>query len=131
MNLDSTLDVFINWQTIILCLSIYLISFIIKTVIETIIPTALTNKYYKAIFVTLSPIFYGVFLGYFAHMFPWPIASITDSAIARCLYGAVCGMSSGWVYSAVRTWVKAKEASLKSPIEELPVVPIPVNPIKV
>ncbi len=98
-------NVFLNANTALLCLGVYLITFAVRQVIEVTWKAALANKYYTELFLQLGPVGNGAILGVFAKKFPWP-ALVSDSLSARMMYGAVCGMACGWVYARFRSWFK-------------------------
>lgn len=122
MDLNTIFATFVNWQTLLLCLGICVITFVIRTIVETFWVDAKTNRFWRELFLPLGAICNGALIGAFAHMFPWPIAGISESLIAKLFYGAVCGMASGTVYSRFKSWLKSGNTSSsdQSPVEEPP-----------
>lgn len=109
MNDNNLFSVFVNWNTMMLCLGIYLTTYAIRTVTEALWKGAKTNKAWNEIFLPLGPIGTGMLFGLAAQKFPLPLP-IADSVMAKMIYGALCGLSSAWVYSRFRSWVRATEA---------------------
>lgn len=107
MDFSTIFDTFINWQTAVLCLGIALTMMVVRTLVEIFWVNAKKNIYYAELFLGLGPILLGTIIGAFAHMFPWPVPGISVSLVARCMYGGICGMASGWVYGRFKSWVKA------------------------
>lgn len=104
MSMDSVVDLFFNLPTLIMCLGIYLITYLIRTIIETYWENSKDNKFWNHIFLPLGAICNGMIIGYFAKLFPWPMA-IGASATGRVMFGGIAGMMSGFVYNRVKAWV--------------------------
>lgn len=116
MDFDQAFQVFMSWQTAVLCLGIYVITYVIRTVLEFSFPNVKNSKWWTELFLPLGPIGTGALLGAFAVKFPWPV--IIDGAVqaelsARLMYGMICGLTSGWAYNRLRSWMKATEAGEK------------------
>lgn len=93
---------FVNWQTILICLGCYLITYMIRTVVESIWISIKGNRFWNEIFLPLGPIVNGGLMA--LAIYPAPL---TNSLLAKILYGGVCGLFSGYVYSRVRSWVSS------------------------
>ncbi len=106
MDFDSVFSVFLNWQTIVLCLSIYIITYIIRTIVENISDKIKNSRYWTEIFLPLIPIVSGAIVGLIPVMFPWPL-NIGDFVFAKAMYGAICGLFSGWVYNRIKAWLSS------------------------
>jgi len=105
--MDSFAEVFLSTQTLLLCLGVYMVTFVIRRVIESVWPWIMSNHYWKELFVPIAPIVNGAVLG-FVKSFAWPDV-VSQSLVARILYGATCGLFSGWAYNRVRSFLKSKE----------------------
>lgn len=127
--LDKGLEVFANWQTLMLGLSIYVMSFGTRRVVETGWVGAKKNKWWTEVLLPMTPIGCGVLLAFIAQQFPWPLP-VNGSFSARAMYGVFCGMSCGWLYSRVRGYVNAGKAEKaeKSGMEKPPSIPPPSEP---
>jgi len=123
MDFDQAFQVFMSWQTAVLCLGIYVITYVIRTVVEFALPNARKSKWWTELFLPLGPIGTGAILAILAVKFPWPV--IVEGAAhaalsARLMYGMICGLASGWAYNRLRSWMKATEAGEKP---DLPFTP--------
>jgi len=102
---DQVFEVLVNWQTMLLCLGVYMITYFLRTLIQGFWKRALKNRLYKEIFLPLSPIVTGVTLAAFSDSYPWPMA-LAETNSGMLIYGGVCGLLSGWVYQRLRTTLK-------------------------
>jgi hypothetical protein len=105
VNWDSIFEVFICWQTAVLCLGVFLITFAIRRPIEVGWTGAKKNKWWNEVALPLAPIVIGALLGALSKKFPWP-TPVSGSGWARAMYGATCGLSCGWVYTRFRSIIK-------------------------
>ncbi len=105
MDLDKMFEVFASWQTMFLCLSVFLLVFGIRRIVETAAPVVKTNKWWNEVSLPLLPLIVGMVMGLLAKSFPWPVV-IGTSLWARGMYGAICGLASGWVYTRFRSIMK-------------------------
>lgn len=126
MNDSDLFKVFVNWNTALLCLGIYLLTHVIRTVVETLWKGAKANRFWKEIFLPLGPIGNGAMLGLLAKKFPLPMP-IADSIMAKMMYGAACGIACGWVFSRFRSWFNAAEAE-KAAKASAPAAEAPADP---
>jgi hypothetical protein len=101
--LDQGFEVFANWQTVVFCLGIYILTYVCRTVVQHFWKGWKANKLYTELVLHLFPILVGGGVGWVAKKFPWPMP-IADSASARIMYGAILGMFCGLVYNRVRAW---------------------------
>ena len=117
--LDKGFEVFANWQTLLLCMGIFLGTYGIRRVVETAWSGAKTNKWWTEVLLPLGPIGTGAILGLFAKSYPWPMP-VADNTWAKVFYGAVCGLASGWVYNRFRAVFKAwsSDSKLPAPVAE-------------
>jgi len=112
--------VFASWQTMLVCLAVFLAVFAVRRVLETALGDKLKqNKWWYEVALPLMPIAVGAGLGILAKSFPWPLV-IGESIWARAMYGAICGLSSGWVYSRFRSIMKTWNSGSDSGSENSP-----------
>ncbi len=119
---DQGFEIFINWQTMLLCLGIFLVTYGLRTVTETARPDVVSNKWWRDVFLPFTPIVFGAVLAILAKTFPWPMP-VADNMWAKVIYGAVCGMASGWVYARFKAvmdlWIKSSSTAVS------PAAPVP------
>ncbi len=106
MDFDSVFSAFISWQTVMLCLTIYLISYIVRTIGDNTSDKIKENRYWREIILPLLPIFIGVLLSIIPTPFPWPL-NFGDFVFAKIMYSAICGQFSGWVYNRAKSWISS------------------------
>jgi hypothetical protein len=104
--LNQGLEIFANWQTLLLGLAIYVMSFGLRRVVETGWSGAKKNKWWNEVVLPLTPVALGILLALVAKKFPWPMP-VSGSFSARAMYGVACGVFCGWLYSRVRSFMKA------------------------
>jgi hypothetical protein len=109
MDLDKIFEAFVNAQTVVLCLGIYLMTYVIRKVVEGFWKGAKENRIWREVWLPLGPIVNGGALGVFAKQFVWPTA-IGASMSGRIMYGAICGVFSALVYSRIRSFVQSAPA---------------------
>lgn len=104
-DLTQGFAIFANWQTVVFCLGVYLITYFIRTIVENspATKTFAQGWLWMTILLPLGPILTGVLIAFFSKKFPWPMP-IADAGLAREFYGGICGMGSGWMYARVRDW---------------------------
>lgn len=105
--MDQGFELFLNWQTAILCLGIYLLTYSVRKTIEVLWQGSAKNRIYSELLLPLGPIGNGVIIAIVAKQFPWP-EPITHSTSARIMYGAIAGLASGWFYNRFRAFLKSK-----------------------
>ncbi len=112
---DKAFDTLVNWQTLLFCLGIYVITYVLRTVTEALWKRFRGGKkltdsnLWNELFLPLGPIFVGWVLAFLGKKFPWPVA-IAGTATGKLLYGGLCGIASGWIYARLRAWLKITAA---------------------
>lgn len=106
--LDKGFEIFVNWQTAVMCLGIFFITKIVRTFVEVAVPQvkAPSSKLYhlwNELFLPLGPFGTGILIALLAKKFPWPMP-VAGAVSAKILYGMICGGMSGWFYGRVRAW---------------------------
>ena len=120
---DQVFEVLVNWQTMLLCLGVYMGMFVSRKVIEVAWRGARQNRFYNELFLPVGPIAMGVLIASFSKSYPWPM-ELAETASGMAMYGGVCGLLSGFVYARLRTTLKIteekKRASMAPPAPEEP-----------
>jgi hypothetical protein len=112
MDLDTVMNAFVNVQTIIICLSIYLMTYVIRKVVEGVWKGAKTNRIWREVWLPIGPIVNGGLVGVMAKTFVWP--TVVDTSLSgRIMYGAICGVFSALLYSRVRSFIQSTPAQSK------------------
>lgn len=133
VSLDNGFDLFANWQTVVVGLTIYVITVGVRRIIETAWKGATMNKWWCEVILPLSPIVSGVTLAVGMKKFPWP-PPVAGSLSARITYAIVCGLFCGWLYGRVRGFFRSAQQGnalaqgLDAPVpslEDPPVVEAP------
>lgn len=106
MNLDAVFNAFVNPQTILLCLGVWVAVYVIRTVMEALWKGATKSLLWAELFVPLAPILLGGGLGFLMKTFMWP-EFVGTSVIGRCVYGSICGIFSSLVYGRIRSFISA------------------------
>jgi len=106
MNLDAVFNAFVNPQSVLLCLGVWVTTYIIRTVMEALWKRVADSLLWAELFVPLAPILLGGGLGFLMKTFVWP-EFVGTSVIGRCVYGAICGVFSSLVYGRVRSFIAA------------------------
>lgn len=107
MDIDSTFSSFFNVTTLVMCLGIYLFTYIIRTVVEALWKGAKTNIWWNELFLPLGAIVNGAILAFASKMFPFPIPGLGASKLGRAMYGAICGMASGFIFNRAKSLLSA------------------------
>lgn len=115
--MDEVFQTFFSAQTILLCLGVYVITFVMRRVVETVWPKVKFNRYWREIFVPIGPIANGAFLGWAMKTWVFP-EIVGDSVSGRVVYGAVCGLFSAFLYNRIRAWLKSKTGSTDTATED-------------
>lgn len=103
--LQQGFEIFANWQTVVFCLGVYLLTYTFRTIIENAPATKPFSQgwLWQTILLPIGPIGTGVALAFLSKKFPWPVP-VADSISAKLMYGAICGMMSGWMFARIRDW---------------------------
>lgn len=126
--MDNLFSVFLCWQSGVLCLGVYLITYVLRTLAEGARPWIKGAKFYNEAILPLAPIFIGALLGWLSHKFPWPVP-LASSTWARVMYGGICGMASGWLFSRFRALLRpAPDAAAAPAADPLAAVIAPQDP---
>ena len=126
-SLDQGFELFANWQTIVVGLTIYVVTAAIRRVVETAWKGATSNKWWYEVLLPLGPIGNGVILALVMPKFPWP-DQVAVSTSARVTYAIVCGLFCGWFYARVRGFLRpadGKPDDGSNPALSLPPVDAP------
>ena len=121
-------EVLVNWQTLLLCMGIFVVVYIMRLVIQASWAGWQKNVLYNHLFLPLMPLVVGFGVAWIRH-FPWP-DPLAHSQWAKVFYCVVCGMASGWVYARVRSIVTQSGMLDPQIVQQLPqaemVIPQPV-----
>lgn len=109
-SLDVGLELFTNWQTIALGLTIYVMTAAIRRVIETSRPEIVKSKWWREVFLPLGPVGNGIILAVALKAFPWP-EQVAANLSSRVMYALVCGLGCGWLYGRFRGFMKQDSAA--------------------
>lgn len=125
MELDKILTAFVNPQTIVICLAIYLMTFVVRKLVEGFWKGAKNNRLWREVWLPIGPIANGALIGVLAKTFVWP-DFVGTSLSGRIMYGAICGVFSALIYSRVRSFVqsapakKGKDAAASATVPSVP-----------
>lgn len=122
--MGSFTEVFLSTQTIFLCLGVYMLTFVIRRIVESTQPKVKSNRYWREIFVPIAPIANGIILGLVSTLASPDV--VGESVFGRVLYGATCGLFSGWAYGRVRSFLTSKGvevSNLEFPSNSIPPLP--------
>lgn len=112
MDLDTVFNAFINVQTVIICLSVYLMTYVIRKIVEGAWKGAKANRIWREVWLPIGPIVNGGLIGVMAKTFVWP--TVVDTSLSgRIMYGAICGVFSALFYSRVRSFIQSTPAQSK------------------
>lgn len=118
-SLDSGLEIFTNWQTVALGLTIYVMTAAVRRIIETGRPGITHSKWWREVFLPLGPVGNGIILALVARAFPWP-EPVAGNLSARVMYALVCGLGCGWLYGRFRGFFKQGSAPAAAPSDIVP-----------
>ena len=104
-SLDNGIELFANWQTMTVGLTIYVMTAAGRRVFETGFPNATKSKWWYEVALPFGPIANGVLLAVIMKKFPWP-PQVAESLSARVTYAIVCGLFCGWTYARVRGLIR-------------------------
>jgi len=103
--LDKGVEIFANWQTVLFCTAIYLITQLIRTLVENLPRSKKFSEgwVWKTVLLPFGPIGTGVGLIFICKQFPWPLP-VANILSAKIMYGAACGVGCGWMFARIREW---------------------------
>lgn len=107
MELDEVAKAFLNAQTVLICLAIYLMTYVIRKIVEGFWVGAKANRLWREVWLPIGPIVNGGLIGLMAKTFVWP-EIVGTSLSGRIMYGAICGVFSALLYSRVRSFISSK-----------------------
>ena len=107
--MDNVLEQLFSMSTIILCLMIWILTWLQRKVVEYFWKKASDNKFWREILLPLGPVGTGGILGALVPQYPWP--EDFKSLGARVIFGAVCGLGSAHVYRILNKFIAKKEAA--------------------
>lgn len=102
--MNNSLEVFFSWQTLLLCLFTYGLTFGVRSITESVFPSVERFHLWPKLILPLLPLLFGMVLA-FVPGIPWP-EMLGGSATAHAVYGFVCGMFSSHVYAKVKDYAK-------------------------
>lgn len=111
MDLDKIFEAFVNPQTVTVCLAVYLMTFVVRKVIEGVWQKSKDSRLWREVWLPIGPIANGAFVGAVAKTFVWP-AIVGTSLSGRIMYGAICGVFSGFLYNRIRSWLQSSPAKV-------------------
>jgi hypothetical protein len=116
-NID--LSTFINWQTPVLCLGVYILVFVVRHVVDTLLKIGghPNNLVWREMILPIMPVLMGVAIVLVMPMFPYPkpFDSSTGSLI---IYGMICGFFSSVVYRIFKAAIAKKWPSVAGHLPE-------------
>lgn len=101
-------DVFVNPQTVVFVLCIYIMTYAARRVVKVAWKGSAGSHLYNEVLLPLAPIGNGMILAFLVKQASFFPATFGDSMTSKMMYGAVAGLFSGWAYSRIRSFVKAK-----------------------
>ncbi len=132
MALDSVIETFLNIQTIIMCVGIYLMTFVIRTVVETYWKGYAVSKFWNHIFLPLGAICNGAIIAMAAKLLPIP-TELSGSLAGRAMYGAILGLFSGFMYNRIKAYMtnNAAGGGVNMPGDDRlnKITPEPITPV--
>jgi hypothetical protein len=117
--------VFLSPTTLLICLAVYVMSYVVRKVVETTWKEARTNRYWRELGAPFCPIAMGVSIAFFANAFVWPEV-VGQALVGRVIYGAICGFFSAHTYSRVRSWINSRPANKDGTTSGHSLIPLPV-----
>lgn len=116
MDINGFASAIFNFQTVYLCLAIYVLSYLTRRLFEgtwkilvqqgEVTKGALPVRIWAEVVVPILPILIGGALSFAAKTFVWPDFAI-KTKLARVLYGCICGLFSAFIYNRIRGWLKS------------------------
>ena len=120
MDINAFASAIFNFQTIYLCLAIYVLTYLIRRLFEgtwkvlvqqgDVKKGALPVRIWAEVVVPVLPIILGGVLSFAAKTFVWPDYAM-KTKLARVIYGCICGLFSAFIYNRIRGWLKSGSTS--------------------
>lgn len=80
--------------------------YVIRKLSEVAWPGVKERFFWREFALPVGPILIGILFALLADKYPWPTL-IRGSLSAKVLYGSICGICSGWVYTRFRVYLRA------------------------
>jgi protein-S-isoprenylcysteine O-methyltransferase Ste14 len=125
------IEIFANWQTLVLALGIFVATYVIRLGIQTMWKSWKENKFYNEFILHILPIAIALAIALFAKKFPWPNEAFTTSASVRCFYACFIGMTCGLFYGRVRAAIGLLNTGVKLPAATDVVPEPPTDEVKI
>jgi protein-S-isoprenylcysteine O-methyltransferase Ste14 len=109
------IEIFANWQTLVLALGIFVITYIIRLSVQTFWRTWKENRIYNELVLHALPIVIALVVALLAKKYPWPNEALVTSASARIFYATFVGMACGIFYGRVRAIIGMVNLGVKLP----------------
>ena len=116
MDINSFAKAIFNFQTVYLCLAIYVLTYLSRRLFEgtwkvlvqqgEVKKGALPARIWTEVIVPVLPIILGGALSFAAKTFVWPDYAM-KTTLARVIYGCICGLFSAFIYNRIRGWLKS------------------------
>lgn len=116
MDINSFAKAIFNFQTVYLCLAIYVLTYLSRRLFEgtwkvlvqqgEVKKGALPARIWTEVIVPVLPIILGGALSFAAKTFVWPDYAM-KTTLARVIYGCICGLFSTFIYNRIRGWLKS------------------------
>jgi hypothetical protein len=110
---------FISWQFAVMSVGIYaILQAVVRTPVESRWPYLKTSEWWRGFGLVTLPIVFGILVGVIAKKFPMPNQAQWEASRSfRCLFGAIAGMFSGWVYSLAKTLIRKATGAPAEPTD--------------
>jgi hypothetical protein len=113
------MDIFLNWQTVLFTLGIFVMTYIIRLAIQFFWKAWRASHLYNDLILHLMPLALGGGVAAFALKYPWPDV-LAVSLSARIFYGLFLGMICGLVYGRVRKMLTITGIKTPLPTDVVP-----------
>ena len=117
------IEIFANWNTLVLAVGIFVVTYVLRLITQTIWQTWRENRIYNELVLHLLPLTVALAVALFAKKFPWPNAALVESASARVFYATFVGMACGLLYGRVRAAMGTAGVKLPSAASVIPDMP--------
>lgn len=118
------IEIFANWQTLVLAVGIFVATYVLRLGIQTLWLNWKANRFYNEFVLHTMPIAIALVIAIFAKKFPWPNAALLTSASARCFYSCFVGLTCGLFYGRVRAAVGMLNVKLPIGTDVVPDAPV-------